>query len=110
MYVYMNGTPWFSFAMVEASCRLEEMFKHTFTTNRTTATIAKPYFDELGCIIHVDILYRTYTCYNCLSEDEPLSLKCTCRWYCEKLNLAEVHLVGIHYMIISQCMVQITYS
>jgi hypothetical protein len=31
------------------------VFKHACPTNRTTATIAKPYFDERGCIIHVDI-------------------------------------------------------
>jgi len=33
------------------------VFKHACPTNRTTATVAKPYFDELGCIIHVDIHY-----------------------------------------------------
>jgi hypothetical protein len=41
------------------------VFKHV-PTNRTTATVAKPYFDELGCIIHVDIYYTV-----CLPEDVP---------------------------------------
>ena len=33
------------------------MFKLACPTNRTTATVAKPYFDEPGCGIHVDIYY-----------------------------------------------------
>jgi hypothetical protein len=33
------------------------VFKHACPTNRTTATVTTPYFDELGRIIHVDIFY-----------------------------------------------------
>jgi hypothetical protein len=35
----------------------KSVFKHACPTNRTTASVAKPYFDEPGCIIHVDTYY-----------------------------------------------------
>ena len=90
--------------------KFEKNFILTYLVTSLIVIPAKPYFHEPGCTIHADILYRTCTCYNCFPEDEPSGSKyihVEDEWKI-KLNLTEVHFVGLHYTIISQCAVQIT--
>jgi hypothetical protein len=47
-------------------------------------------------------------CYNWLPEDKPSDSKHVLVGDCEQFRLTEVHFVGLHYMIISQCTAQIT--
>jgi len=66
---------------------------------------AKPYFDEPGCNIHVDIIYYTLSV---LVTTVFLKISTLVRnMYMQyilrkiKLTLSEVHFVGLHYVSIS---------
>jgi len=48
------------------------------------------------------------TCYNWLPEDKSSGSKHVHVGDCEKFRLTDVHFVGLHCMIISQCTAQIT--
>jgi len=83
----MYGTPWFGFAMVEASCRLEKCVQTCLSNQQDYCYCCKTILWWTG-VYHTcrHILYCTYSCYDCLSEDEPSGLKCTWRWCGEKWN------------------------